>query len=155
MTTDHAIRLFADFLNKSWDTVQPLLLNRLYTTNDSSKDDWLQANWEILVERKILPVNEYLEPYGNGADFYSMYSRITDIKSNPTHKINIAVVNRIDILNNIKIENCEYSFNRLVGFENGFYTDRAPFNFILIEDEKLGIERVFTLEDVKFKISPV
>ena len=70
------IRMFSMFLNNSWNIVIPLLRNRSYTTDESSINDWIQSNWEILVERKILEINNDLEVYGSGADFNEESSRI-------------------------------------------------------------------------------
>ena len=154
MNIDKAIRIFSDFLNRSWELIIPLLSDRSYTTDDSSKSDWLQSNWEILVERKVLQLNEYLEVYGCGADFNGGSSRITDIESAPTHFVKVIVDKEEDILNNLKVERSEYTFELLVGFRDGFYTDIPPFDFVLVEDENIGTERVFLLEKVKFELQP-
>jgi hypothetical protein len=155
MDINKAIRIFSDFLNKSWDTVVPLLSDRSYTTDESSKSDWLQSNWEILVERKVLRLNEYLEIYGDGADFNGESSRITDIESFATHSIKVLVDKQKDILNNSAVQGSEYTFERLVGFKAGFYIDMPPFDFVLVQDEIVGIERVFLLEQIKFKLQSV
>ena len=152
MNIDKAIRIFADFLNKSWITVFPLLHDRSYTSDESSKSDWLQANWEMLVERKILQLNEHLEVYGEGADFNGENSRVTDIKAVPTHSVKILINNENDILNNLEVKDAEFIFDRLVGFKDGFYTDCAPFDFVLVQDEDAGIERVFLLDNIKFEL---
>lgn len=152
MHIDKAIRIFSVFLNKSWGVIIPLLSDRSYTTDESSKSDWLQSNWEILVERKVLQLNEYLEIYGEGADFNGESSRITDINSFPTHSVKVLVSKEQDVLNNVEIDSSEYSFERLVGFREGFYTDIPPFDFVLVQDEDIGIERVFLLEKIKFEL---
>lgn len=152
MKIDKAIRIFSDFLNKSWDTIAPLLSGRAYTSDENAKSDWLQSNWEMLVERKVLQLNEYLEVYGEGADFNGESSRITDIESMPTHSVKVLVGRSKDILNNLEMEPAEYDFERLVGFKNGFYIDVPPFNFTLVQDNNIGCERVFLLEEVKFEL---
>jgi hypothetical protein len=89
MEINKAVRVFASFLNASWDIVMPLLLERKYTTDESSISDWLQANWEILVEKKILKQNEYLETYSEGADYNGSSSRMNDIEALPTHTLRV------------------------------------------------------------------
>lgn len=155
MDIDKAIRLFSEFLNSSWENVLPSLVNRTYTTNESSINDWLQANWELLVERKVLPLNEYLEIYGEGADFYGGSSRITDIGSTPHYSIKVISCSKdlVDLLNNTKVENDEFTFERLVGFEKGFYIDNPPFKYVLTQDDRFGLERVFFIDEVKFKLN--
>lgn len=155
MDIDKAIRIFSTFLNRSWEIIIPLLSDRSYTTLESSKSDWLQSNWEILVERKVLQLNEYLEVYGDGADFNGESSRITDIESVSTHSVKVSVNNGKDLLNNLDVECSEYAFERLVGFKDGFYTDMPPFNFVLVRDENFGVERIFLLEKIKFELQSV
>jgi len=151
MSIDNAIRIFAHFLDNSWSIVTPLLWNREYTTNEASVNDWLQANWELLVERKILKDNEYLEIYSEGADFNGSSSRITDYHKISTHKITLLAVKETDVLNEEMIENKEFDLDRLVGFKNGFYINEPPFEFALIFDHTLNKERVFKIVNVQFR----
>ena len=147
------IRMFSMFLNNSWNIVIPLLRNRSYTTDESSINDWIQSNWEILVERKILEINNYLEVYGSGADFNEESSRITDIKALPTYFISVFVEEAEDILNKEQIKNKEYNFEKLVGCKDCCYIDAPPFDFVFIEDEEK--ERVFSLNKVELKVKKV
>jgi len=155
MNIDSAIRIFADFLNLTWITVDPLTSGRDYTSDESSKSDWVQANWELLVERKVLPLNNYLDVYGEGADFNGSSSRITDVDSYPTFSVCVIVDNADDVLNNQGIYNSKYFFDRFVGFVNGFYVDSSPFEYVLIHDDSTGMERVFFISDVKFELQEI
>jgi hypothetical protein len=152
MNIDSAVRIFANFLNNSSNTILPLLKDRDYTTDESSKYDWLQANWELLVERKVLNDNEYLEIYAIGADFNGSSSRITDYNKLPTHKVVLVVDKENDILNDELIEKKEFAFDELVGFKDGFYSKEPPFNFALVFDDSMNKERVFNIE---FKCNPI
>lgn len=154
MDLDKAIRVFSDFLNSSWIIVSQLLLNRDYTSNEDSINDWLQANWELLVERKVLRINEYLEVYGEGADYYGSSSRIADPEALPDFKVvaksrsgNII----LDILNNEQITLENLTFEKLVGFKNGFYILEPEFKYVLFTDDNFGLERVVKIEDVVFE----
>ena len=151
MEIKKTIHKFSVFLNKSWEMVSFLLENRLYTSNESSINDWLQVNWELLVEKKILGMNEYLEVYGEGADFYGKSSRITDIEALPTHKIVVVIDEGFDILNKENIKGEEYNFEKLVGFKNDFYNDSPFFDCVLVLD-KWGNERVFYIDKVSLKL---
>ncbi|MBV6644933.1 MAG: hypothetical protein KI790_05770 [Cyclobacteriaceae bacterium] len=156
MELDKAIKLFSSFLNVVWPVIQPLLKERDYTSDEESINDWLQSNWELLVERKVLNSNEYLEAYGDGADFNGASSRITDIDSLPTHRIIVRSLSGntlVDVLNDEKVQvNINLVFDGLVGFENGFYTNKPNFNYVLLKDEDNGVERVVLLDDVNFEI---
>lgn len=155
MNVDNAIRLFAIFLNASWTSTTQLLTERYYTSNEDSVNDWLQANWEILVERKILEIGEYLEVYGEGADFNGASSRITDPTSFPTYMIQVLAKNGssiYDFLNEEETASISLTFEKLVGFRDGFYVLEPDFNFVLLTDQNMSLERVVRLIDVKFDL---
>mgnify|MGYP000932168565 CR=1 FL=1 len=153
MEIDKAIKTFIDFLNSSWIIVSQLLLNRDYTSNENSINDWLQANWELLVERKVLKVNEYLEVYGEGADYNGASSRIVDPEALPNFKVIVKIKNGnsiLDVLNNEQVRFENATFDKIVGFKNGFYTLEPEFKYVLITDDNLGLERVVALGDIEF-----
>ncbi|OJU73558.1 MAG: hypothetical protein BGO09_09380 [Bacteroidetes bacterium 47-18] len=155
MEIDKAIRIFVDFLNSSWSIVSPLLINRDYTTNEDSINDWLQANWELLVERKVLDVNNYLEVYGEGADYNGESSRITAPEVLPNFKVNIKSINGneiLDVLNNRLVEISNMTFEKITGFKNGFYILEPEFKYVLVTDDNLGIERVFEMDQISFEL---
>lgn len=158
MDIDKALRVFAHYLNISWGTVVPLLIDREYTSNETSINDWLQSNWELLIELKVLNSGEYLEIYGEGADLNGSSSRITDITALATYKIKVKAINSkkiLDILNNQYVELDNVVFDKIVGFKNGFYFIEPDFKYVLAFDQTLGgIERVFLLDEVIFDLIP-
>eukprot|EP01132_Coremiostelium_polycephalum_P000346 gene346-439_t len=144
---DLAIKSFSQFMNASWETVLPLLQDRDYTSDEGSIADWLQANWEFLIERKVLRIDQHLGIYSEGADFNGISSRITEIDSLPDFFIQVSGLSRgktFDLLNNEQTVIDNANFIELVSFKNGFYYKEPPFNYVLLED-LVGIERV--LED--------
>lgn len=147
---NEAIHIFSDFLNSTWHIVKPLLSDRSYTTAEDAENDWLQANWELLIERKVLSLNSYLEVYGSGGDYNGESSRITDFKALPTYRVDVLVKQGNDLLNKIQIKNQKFHFDRLVGYKDGFYINDRPFNYVLAYDPETLIERVFPLDDVTF-----
>lgn len=158
MELDTAIRLFVDFLNSSWDIVSQLLSNRYDTSDENSIDDWLQANWELLVERKVLKVNEYLEIYGSGADYNGSSSRIIDPEALANFRVDIKTKKgheTFDLLNNEQVELQNMTFENFVGFKNGFYIQEPPFKYALITDDRLGIERVVAINDLQFELGKI
>ena len=153
MKIDIAINTFVNFLNSSWIIVSQLLFERDYTTDEDSTNDWLQANWELLVERKVLKVNEYLEIYGEGADYNGASSRIIDPEALPNFKIIVKTKNGnsiLDVLNNEQVRFENVTFDKIVGFKNGFYTLEPEFKYVLITDDNLGLERVVAIDDIEF-----
>lgn len=155
MTADLAIRDFATFLNASFSSVYNLLIGRSYTTDESSINDWLQANWEILIEFKILNVGEYMEIYGEGADFNGGSSRITTPDALPTHKIIVqAKPNKsaLDFLNDEILSEINADFSKLTGFKDGFYCVDGEFNYVLVTDNISKKERVFLIDEISFEL---
>lgn len=151
------MRYFVRFINESWDTVIPLLEGRDYTTDESSIADWLQLNWEILVERKVLKINQYLDVYGEGADFNGASSRITDVSVLPNFSIKIkgrAEREVSDLLNDEQILISNGKFIELVTFKDGFYKKEPKFDYVLLEDD-IGVERVVPIEDIEFKLEKI
>ena len=151
MSIDRIIKHFPGFLNASWNCVIPLLSERAYTSNEDSINDWMQANWELLVERKILPLNEYLEVYGDGADFNGVSSRITDMNRIATYYLSVSIYTGLDLLTNEKVNNSIFLFEKFVGFKAGFYTIAPPFQYVLELDNN-NVERVFHIESTNFEL---
>ncbi|MCW5959718.1 MAG: hypothetical protein KIS76_06100 [Pyrinomonadaceae bacterium] len=155
MKIDQAIRLFAEFLDNSWYSAKDMLSDINHSATENSINDWMEANWELLVERKVLKPNDYLEVYGDGADYYGASSRIIDPDSLPNYQIAIKPKQGrtvYDVLNNADTLLEDVIFEKLVGFQNGFYALEPEFNFLLINDNLKGVERVVALSDVVFSL---
>ncbi len=157
MNINNVIQVYADFLNKSWNVIQPLLKDRDYTSFEETCNDWLQCCWEMLVERKVLSLNHYLDIYGEGADFYGTSSRITDINEVPTHVVKIKSTNSnevFDLLNETYIDINNLNFEKLVGFKNGYYSLSTPFDYVLLSDSQ-NQQFVVALSDLGFYLTEV
>ncbi len=151
---DQAVRLFAEFMNSSWTTVIPLLVERPYTTDEDALNDWIEANWELLVERKVLQIDEYLEPYGEGADFNAPSSRITAPDALSTFGVEVNQATKEGVYDCLNDEHFQFegaTFMELVGFKKGFYTKEPIFKYVLIKDST-KTERVVSIDDVRFQL---
>ena len=150
MNIDQAIRCFAQFLDHSWNDVIK------FNIDNESINDWLQVNWEILVERQVLQLNERLEVYGEGADLYGSSSRIIDIHALPNFRIKLIGKREqiLDLLSNEEVIVHDGTFDKLVTFKNGFYFEEPDFKFVLIRDAK-DQERVFSLDGVEFVLEKI
>lgn len=158
MDIDVAIRVFVNFINNSLMGVRPLLIDRDYTSDESSLNDWLQSNWELLVERKVLKLNEYLEVLGDGADFNGISSRITDPNAVATFKVQLQSrlgADVYDVLNNEMISLDQTTLVAFVGFVNGYYSMESEVKFVLINEGKGNLERVVSIDDVVFQLSKI
>jgi len=149
------MKIFMEFLNSTWDLVNPLIVDRFYTCSDEdSYSDWIEANWEMLVEKKLLNLDEYLEPYGSGADIYGASDRITEPENGSTHRVIINSLNGdevYDFLNEEFITLNNNIFYEFVSFRSGFYFRNPEFNHVLFYDNK-GEERVIKVDNVKYSL---
>ncbi len=148
---DDLVRNFIRLLNYYWKDLE-VIIDIDHT--GSLKEDWLQANWEILVEG---PLNRdkkvYLQVYGDGADLNSISSRVIYPSALPTHSINCIPQKGnvlIDYLNQTKIEAPINGFavDRFVSIgEDGWYYEKPPFDKILINNDT---EVVLDIEALNF-----
>jgi len=107
--------------------------------SDEQIEDWLQANWEIIVEFRLqnFGITEGLiDIYGNGADCNGVGSRVSLPTSLPTSAVHI-------------VPNCIFhSFGTLI---DGFFVQEAPFDYVKGEYPKSD-DLVLPLKQVRFSI---
>ncbi len=65
---------FRKFLLDSWADLDQLMNNHDWENDDAFIDEWMQVNWEFLVERQLLKKNGVLSPF---ALFYNK-KRVTN-----------------------------------------------------------------------------
>lgn len=146
------IKEFSNFLNLSWPLVQDSFQGE---DGEDVRDDWLQANWELLVERG-LGVRIFLDAYGNGADCYGASSRVTFNTELPTHSIVCKSGNGKplkDLLSKNEIGNSSsvLVFDRLVTMtDNGWYAEITPFDkaLCLLNDDEV----ILNLDGLEFSL---
>ena len=83
MNITEAVNIFRNNISHSWSDV-----GRLLSGYDGGIDDWLQANWESIVESHIYSLTGepiFLEVYGSGADCNPKSSRHCLPEKKPTH----------------------------------------------------------------------
>jgi hypothetical protein len=141
---------FRDFISNSWENIKLFYENLDEEEKEIFLNDWLQANWEILVERSICETNEFLEVYGYGADCNGQSSRVIYPEILPTHKITCKVKNNElvkDFMTDklIQIENVD--FMGFVNFKNKYFEIAPPFDFILLSSDK---DIVLSISDIEF-----
>jgi hypothetical protein len=120
---------------------QFLLLNFVTMNGVLSEDllaDWLQANWEIIVESKLQEANlipGLLDVYGDGADCNGSSSRVSLPKMSPSCAVH---VQKGYVL---------HSFGTL---QNDFFIQSPPFDYVKGENSKAEI--IVKLNDAQFEI---
>jgi len=90
-TLNDIILGFSKFLSVSWGAIHETTSMLEHGDKNGLVSDWMQANWEILVEtplRELLGFeNAFLEPYGEGADCNNNSSRVWLPEVSATHRI--------------------------------------------------------------------
>ncbi|MEO9511833.1 MAG: hypothetical protein ABJP86_08940 [Flavobacteriaceae bacterium] len=154
--TNNIILNYLSFLNASSESFQNL--GTIVENSDYLRElqnDYLQANWEILVESVICkPGKEFLEIYGEGADCNRNSSRVCFPKKMATHKIKVKPKYSIEILDRIteeSIELQEYFFNSFVFYSDRDYSIKSPFNAVLIEHENEDKYAVVDVNNIFFE----
>ncbi len=154
------INKYLFLLRNYWDELEQLIS---YDKTGSLKDDWLQANWELVVEGSLSQNSEnseiFLEVYGDGADVNSPSSRIIQPNKMPTHAVYCysrsgeAVKDHLnDCL--INLPEGGLPIDKFVSIkDDGWYYEKKPFDKVLIDYN--GQQTVLDLDDVKFSLKEV
>ena len=140
MTINKVLEGFVSLLCLYWPSIEQLICA---DATRSFKDDWLQANWELIVERQLGSSDTYLEVYGDGADCNDTSSRVLFPNENATHNLILKPKNKdnvYDILGEIYIDNKDNDiiFQKFVTIkEDGWYYEEPPFDMVeaLYRDE--------------------
>ncbi|MBE0405384.1 hypothetical protein ACT3TI_00520 [Psychrobacter sp. AOP22-C1-22] len=130
---NNVLKDYANLLCLYWSAVK-----KLESSGNAEffKDDWLQANWELIVERQLGGFDLYLEVYGAGADCNGESSRVLFPNKQATHNIILSPKNEdkiYDFLGEGDIDNTfgEVIFQRFVTIkEDGWYYEEPPFDMI-------------------------
>ena len=147
---DKIVLDFRNFLVVNWQQIFDFAKN---DETESFLVDWLQANWELLVERRFNDPNLFLEVYGDGAE-NGKSSRYSFLDKLPTSSIICLPHNSpnvFDYLNQkeVKLNRPKLNLDRFVRIrEDGWYDESPPFDKVLCFSE--GREIVIGIEDVSF-----
>ncbi len=138
---------FRNFLLHSWHDLDLLMSNHNWDDDASFTLEWLEANWEFLVERELLEKGNFLRPY------YYTNRRITYPNEKPTYEIICKAKPGnylIDDKNGIKIPNdIQLIFGGYVSRQNPGYGWYPPFNYVTLftsEKKELFRAQIETLE---------
>lgn len=151
----NTINHFIEFLNINWDDLNNKIKGIEYKDEWQKRDllcDWLQFNWELLVESFICKNDEYLISYGTGAECNKGSDRVRFPKKKVSHKIICkSKTNTLpkDYLSNNLMLPEDKEFYKFVSYNGDFYSDSAPFDFTLMQDD-LGEYYLFKNEEIIF-----
>ena len=145
----YQIVLFRDFLVASWPFLDKVMADHNWDEDGSFSDDWIQANWEFIVERELLENKGRLRTLG-------WNKHITRTDSMPDYKVTCHVDNRIVLTDWIKKatnyqqeELLLFGFCTWCGETFGLY---PPFDYVQIRTEDKKKLYIVPLDSCKFLI---
>jgi len=153
---DELLENFAGFLDQSWDNIASISGS---DQTGTLKDDWLQANWELIVEGMLGDISIFLTPYGDGADCNGASSRVLFPSKVETHIVVVTPQKGKTIYDHLNKEALDTSsegivFDKFVCMDDdGWYYEHPPFNFIY--GEHLGKWVVVSRNDSFAKLAGV
>ena len=151
------IKIFLEVLNDTWPKMHSLIRE----DGDSILIDWMQATWEFVVENNIQNSDYnpyiYLNPYGEGADFYGTSSRILTPEAQPTHEVCCYSSTPIkDYLSKTTVSFPKKAFpiDCFVSMQNGLCYEKPPFEyaFIFIDNDQ---KYVFKIDELNFTLNKI
>ncbi|MDB2438069.1 hypothetical protein N9W89_05095 [Hellea sp.] len=145
---------FRDFIAKNWEFITAL---DAQDESDALLIDWLQANWEIIVEQQLKNPKIIFEFYGDGAD-NGRSSRIQQSEAIPTHEVVCLPKNGtgiFDYLNKVEhnVDTNALVFDRFVTMRSdGWYYEEPPFDKGLCYANNKEV--IVNLDEIKFQLAP-
>lgn len=148
---DVAFTNFNQFLKSSWQHIEPQ-----FTYDDELKNDWLQVNWELLVESALKSDGKNrvnLHCYGDGAEGKS--DRVFLPDATITHEIKCRPIRGFQCYDYISQQYIEFlragfTFYRFVTInDSGDYIELLPFNMVQFIELP---HSAFLIKDIKFQV---
>ena len=157
---NNLIHNFIIFLRNSWEHLQTIFS---YDHTSSLKNDWLQANWELLVEGFLFEKEEkqiYLEIYGDGADINGSSSRVLYENKLPTHVVHCIPKDNKTLIDCLTKKSILFPkegvpLDRFVTMKkNNWYSENIPFDkaLVIFQSKEFVID-INDLDFILIKIS--
>jgi len=134
-----SVETFRQLLDVAWPLILPL--------SDADKtgsfiDDWLQSNWERIVEASIDPeLGITVQAYGEGADCNIRSSRVWKPDAQPTAFVVGRYVGNeglINIIDGRPVE-CRLEVRHFCAIRNGWPVIDQPFDHMVVESAEIVV----------------
>jgi len=149
------IKIFIDFLNLNWFYIWKHISD-LSSKDELEKRDmvneWLQFNWEIMVEASFNLSGKGLEVYGEGADLHIRSERMRNPNLEPAYFIGVSLLDsnkNIDLLTEEEVDMSTLNLYKFVNFDGHKYSESEVFDHVLLEDVE-GVYRLFPINNLQF-----
>ncbi|MGH1335927.1 MAG: hypothetical protein ACRBFS_07345 [Aureispira sp.] len=150
---------FRDFLKVAWPAFLKQLEQIPVSKQEDCIDDWLQVNWELLVETAICEPLQYLWPYGSGGNANGISDRILFSEGVITHavvcypKVGEHFFNAFDN-QLVRADLCIWEKFASLSTNKQHYIDGPPFDYVLLSREYNELI-IVAVKDVVFKLETV
>lgn len=152
---DFLVRKYQRFLIASWDIV----LSDSY--DEDLKCDWLQVNWELIVESRLNFLMKGSEErinlfhYGDGAA--GEFDRVFIESAKSSHEVRCFPKNGnsfYDLVDqaDVVIPNDGFSLYQFVSFKEGWFFQEPPFESVQVREME---NAVFSVDEVEFKLMAI
>jgi len=143
---------FRDFLVASWPFLNKMMANHDWDDDVQFSIDWIQVNWEFLVERELLGKAGYIIPLENGR-------RITDPDSFANYKIVCETSDSMELIDRLT-KKLNYLGEELLidGFSSRYETTFGlypPFDFVDLSCSNRKKLYVVPLDKCKFWLKSI
>ena len=140
------VRAFREILLASWPALKQLSTDDL---TGSFVDDWIQGNWERVVEASLAPsLKVVLEPYGEGADCNIRSSRVWNPSLLPNSSVYVRYIGNDVLINSVdgtEVDE-EMVFWYFATIRESWPVVDEPFNYLVLDSAKMIAIPVENLE---------
>lgn len=143
MSISQLVINFRNFLIASWPRILQILEDLDWDDLPYFLDIWIQANWELLVEKQALNPDLLLAPYGYDSSPGCRYSK-RGVRA--THRVTCHKKGQLEP---------RYFFLCFVSKVEGAFKIKPPFDFIDVEDTKTGERLSIALQEVEFAVDQI
>jgi len=134
---------FRDFLNTGWSSVEKVMEHLEWDESPYFYDEWIQANWELLVEKHILKPGQLLAPYGYNSSPECRYS----IKGGVlTHRVVCKKKGGFDF---------QYIFLCFKSRTGTEFKIEPPFDYVGVEDIETRDRSSVAFEELEFSVHSI
>lgn len=156
MILNKQIEYFRQFLIAAWPHVDNLMENHDWDDDGEFIDEWLQVNWEFLIEREFLGPNKFLLLFGDAK------KRITNTQSEANCMIvckpknnSFFIDNKTnDFTHNVKLR-FEGFLNRVETLYGPSYGLYPPFDFAVLREFENKKFYYVNIEEIDFYIEEI
>jgi len=152
-----AVECFRNTIQYGWPMVNDLGSResiRAFSFDNDYENDWLQANWEMLVENSIAPeLGVALEIYGQGADLNGTSSRVWNPLVLPTHQIHCVLGNGQsvrDFLTGDEVKG-DLILDAFCTVKGEYFAYEAPFDHVELQGDE---PRIISCQGLKYIAVP-